>query len=294
MQRRQFITAAGAAATSLLLTNRRRPTAAAEPAAHVAFGLVTYMWGAQWDLPTLIANCEKCKVFGVELRTTHKHGVEPTLSQPQRKDVRRRFADSEVTLVGIGSNERFDNPDPAVVAKAIEATKRFIVLSHDVGGTGVKVKPDRFHKNVPREKTIEQIGRSLNQLGEFAAGYGQQIRLEIHGGCAEIPVIESIMDVADHDNVALCWNSNQQDLQGEGLNHNFHRVRDRFGRTLHVRRLDDESYPYEKLLALLHASHYNGWVMLEDGRVPKDVVSELARQRKLFDAMLQTVAEKGS
>ena len=40
-------------------------------------GLVTYMWGADWDLPTLIKNCQLTGFRGVELRTAHKHGVEP-------------------------------------------------------------------------------------------------------------------------------------------------------------------------------------------------------------------------
>ena len=68
-------------------------------------------------------------MLGVELRTTHKHGVERTLSKAERKEVTKRFADSPVTLVGIGSNERFDNPDAAVLKKAIADTKDFIKLS---------------------------------------------------------------------------------------------------------------------------------------------------------------------
>ena len=103
----------------------------------IRYGLVTYQWAKDWDLPTLIANCAKAKVLGVELRTTHKHGVEPSLSMQERTDVRKRFADSPVKFLGIGSNERYDSPDPAVVAKAIEATKQFIELSHDVGGSGM-------------------------------------------------------------------------------------------------------------------------------------------------------------
>ncbi len=35
------------------------------------FGLVTYQWGKDWDLPTLISNCEKCGYEAVELRTQH-------------------------------------------------------------------------------------------------------------------------------------------------------------------------------------------------------------------------------
>jgi len=250
------------------------------------FGLVTYQWGKDWDLPTLIANCEKARALGVELRTTHAHGVEPTLDKKQRAAVRERFADSEVELVGIGRNERYDNPDPAIVKKAIEASKAFIRLSHDVGGTGVKVKPDRFYPNVPHEKTIEQIGRSLNELGKYGEGFGQQIRLEVHGQCAELPTIKAIMDVADHRNVALCWNSNAQDLQGKGLADNFGLVRDRFGATCHVRELDSPDYPYQQLINLLVQTDYDGWLLLEASSKPQDRVAALARQVKLFKRMV--------
>jgi sugar phosphate isomerase/epimerase len=257
----------------------------------MAYGLVTYQWAKDWDLPTLIANCQKAGVTGVELRTTHAHGVEPSLNEKQREDVRRRFADSEVTLVGLGSNERFDDPNPEVVKKAIEASKEFVRLSHDVGGSGVKVKPDSFHKEVPREKTIEQIGRALNELGEYGAGFGQQIRLEVHGQCAELPTIKAILDVADHPNVAICWNSNADDLKGEGLEHNFQLVRDRFGATLHVRRLDAPGYPWKDLIGLLVKSDYDGWIMLEDSQLPKDPVAALTEQRKLFQALVEAAQQ---
>ena len=186
--RRDFLSqsallAAGAAAASLA----SRTTLAAEEPPAISFGLVTYMWGADWDLPTLLKNCKKTGVLGVELRTTHAHKVEPDLDEAGREKVRNLFADSGVTFVGIGSDERFDNPDPAKVKAAIEKTKQFIRLSHDIGGSGVKVKPDKFYDNVPHEKTIEQIGKALNELGEFAAGFGQQIRLEVHGQCGELP-----------------------------------------------------------------------------------------------------------
>lgn len=254
--------------------------------AGIRFGLVTYQWGKDWDLPTLIANLVKTKTMGVELRTTHKHGVEPKLTDAERQDVRKRFADSGVTCLGIGSDERFDNPDPAVVKKAIEASKAFVQLSHDIGGTGVKVKPDRFWPNVPREKTIEQIGKALNELGEYAEGFGQQIRLEVHGQCQELPTIKAIMDVADNPNVAVCWNSNPTDLQGAGLEANFAMVNKRFGSTAHVHVLDMEAYPFAKLFDLYVGMDYEGWWLLEEGKVPADPVTALAEQKVLFGKML--------
>ena len=113
----------------------------------------------------------------------------------------------------------------------MEAAKAFVQLSHDCGGSGTKVKPNDFHKGVPHEKTIEQIGRSLNVLGKFAADLGQQVRLEVHGSCCHLPVIKQIMDVADHPSVGVCWNCNSAtDLDG-GLEANFNLVKNRFGAT---------------------------------------------------------------
>jgi sugar phosphate isomerase/epimerase len=264
--------------------------APAEKKRQMQFGLVTYLWGADWDLPTLISHCEQANVPGVELRTMHAHGVEPSLSPQQRAEVKKRFADSKVTNVGIGSNERFDDPNPAAVQKAIEDSKAFIRLSQDVGGSGVKVKPDRFHKDVPREQTIEQIGRSLNVLGKFGADYHQQIRLEVHGQCAELPTIRKILDVADHPNVAICWNSNPQDLQGDGLEKNFQLVADRFGATCHIHELEAESYPYIQLFTLLQGIDYKGWVLLEAGKPPQDRLAALKTQRRLFDDLLTATA----
>ncbi len=293
VSRRRFVESAAAIGAAIAAA----PSVALAQAEDVpiAFGLVTYMWGADWDLPTLLANCKKSNCPGVELRTTHAHKVEPELTEQQRSDVARRFADSGVTCVGIGSNERFDDPDPAVVKKAIERSKEFIRLSHDIGGSGVKVKPDRFHASVPREKTIEQIGKALNELGEYAAGFGQQVRLEVHGQCAELPTIKAIMDVATDKNVFVCWNSNKQDLAGEGapadnLAKNFGLVRQRFGATCHIHELASPDYPFQELINLLVKSKWEGWLLMENASKPADPVAALAAERKLFDAMVKKAA----
>jgi len=282
--RRDFLrTATLGASVPALLVNKTCQAHAAKPVeAAMQFGLVTYLWGRDWDLPRLIKNCEQTHLLGVELRSTHAHGVEPEISAAQRSEVKKQFADSPVTCLGPGSNERFDNPDPQVVDKAIETTKSFIKLSHDIGGTGVKVKPDTFHNNVPHKQTIEQIGKSLNRLGIFAADYGQQVRLEVHGKCGELPTIKQIMEIADHPSVAICWNSNPTDLHGRGLEYNFNLVRKRFGDTLHVHEFQLKKYPYAELFRLLVQSQYEGWVLLEASSKPDDRIAALKTQRLLY------------
>jgi sugar phosphate isomerase/epimerase len=257
------------------------------------FGLVTYLWGRDWDLPTVIANCETTGVLGVELRTEHAHGVESNLSAAQRREVKKRFDDSPVTLLGPGTNFAFHHADASRLRKDIEGAKEYVKLSRDCGGSGVKVKPNDLPKNVPQEKTIEQIGKSLNELGRFGADYGQQIRLEVHGACSPLPIIKKIMDVADHPNVGVCWNCNGQDLQGEGLEYNFNLVRDRFGDTVHVRELNIGDYPYQELINLFVAMDYAGWILLEARTNPDDRVAALAEQREVFEKMVAKAKGSG-
>lgn len=258
------------------------------------FGLVTYLWGRDWDLRTLVHNCETTNVLGVELRTQHAHGVEPHLSTIQRQEVKKRFDDSPVTLVGLGTNFSFHFPEPAEVAKNIEGAKQYIKLSHDVGGSGVKVKPNALPDSVSVEKTIKQIGESLNQLGRFGANYGQEIRLEVHGEkTQQLPIIKQIFDVVENPNVGVCWNSNDQDLDGQGLDYNFNLVKDRFGKTTHIRELGISEYPYQQLINLFVKMDYAGWILLEARTEPKDRVKALAEQRILFEQMV-TKAQAGT
>src|SRR5688500_7724644 len=205
-----------AALATLAFVPRPRASAAEasrKPASKMKLGSVTYNLAKDWDVPTLIKNFEATGFEGVELRTTHAHGVEVSLSKAERAEVKKRFADSKVELMGLGSAFDYHTPDQAKLRKDIEATKEYIVLAHDVGATGVKVRPNGLPKEVPVEKTLAQIGRSLRELGEFAQGHGQKIFVEVHGtGTNLLPHIKTMMDTANHPNVGVCWNSNQTDL----------------------------------------------------------------------------------
>ena len=266
------------------------PWSAAAVAANgkgMKMGLVTYLWGKDWDVPTIIKNCTAASVLGVELRTEHAHGVEPSLSPTARKEVKNKFGDSAVKIVGLGTNQQYDFVDPEKVRASIEQTREFIKLSHDIGGTGVKVKPNAFHDGVPHEKTIEQIGKSLNEVGKIAADYGQKIRLEVHGNeTQELPNIKAMMDIADNPAVGVCWNCNDEDLIGKGLEYNFNLVRKRLGDTVHIRELNVGEYPYQDLMNLFTAMSYKGWILLECRTDPADKVAAMIEQREIFEKMI--------
>ena len=257
-------------------------------------GFVTYLWGKDWDNDTLIRNLTEAKIHGVELRVDHAHGVSPKLTMAERQAVRKKYADSPVTIVGMGTNQQYDYVEAEQLQSSIEETKAFIRLSHDIGSSGVKVKPNQFRNGVPHEKTIEQIGKALNEVARYGADYGQQIRLEVHGNeTQELPNIKAIIDVANHPNVTVCWNSNPTDLIGGGLKENFNMVKSHFGDTCHVRELNTASYPFQDLIDLFVRNKYAGWILLECSTEPEDKIKALIEQRNIFEKMVRT-AESGT
>ena len=250
-------------------------------------GLVTYQWGKDWDLPTLIANCEKAGLLGVELRTQHAHGVETSLSASQRTDVKKRFADSSVTCLGYGSNFDYHHADQAVVRKNIEGTKEYLKLCKDIGATGIKVKPNGLPKEVSKEKTIAQIAASLNEAGQYASDIGQVIRVEVHGKeTQQIPNMKAIFEQVTEKSVKMCWNCNDQDLMSPGLDANFKSVKKWFGDTVHIRELNVGDYPYQQLMDLFVGIKYNGWILLEARTKPTDRIAAMKEQLDLFNAMI--------
>lgn len=284
--RRDFLKNLGLLTGALMLPTGQLAFAAGKKP-EMKLGFVTYLWGKDWDVDTLIKNLTESKILGVELRVDHAHKVSPALTKEERLAVKKKFLASPVRIVGMGTNQQYDYPEPEKLQKSIDETKEFMLLSRDIGGTGVKVKPNQFRKGIAHEKTIEQIGKALNELAAFGANIGQQLRLEVHGEeTQELYNIKAIMDVASHPNATVCWNCNPQDLKGGGLEANFDMVKARFGDICHVRELNDSSYPYQDLMKLFVKNNYKGWVLLECRTDPADKVKALIEQKSIFEKMI--------
>jgi sugar phosphate isomerase/epimerase len=286
MRRREFLLSAGALAVGasgrVSLWPKAGEGKAQTPAqGKLRLGIVTYNIAKDWDIDTIIRNCSEVGLEGVELRTTHAHGVESTLSKAQREEVRKKFQDSPVRLVGLGTTFEFHSPEPEVVRRNIEGTKEYVVLAHDVGAMEVKVRPNALPAGIPEEKTLEQIGRSLRECGEFARNYGIKICLEVHGrDTNRLPRVRKILDYAQCDNVWITWNSNPEDLLDGGLETNFKLVKDRIA-VVHMRDLYDEQYPYRRLFELLRQSGFSGFCLAEIADSP-DPLRVLRYYRGMF------------
>ena len=226
-------------------------------------GLVTYNLGKDWNIDTLISNCLKTGFRAIELRTTHEHGVEPFLGRDDRIGIGRRFADSPVRLLSLGTTCEFHSTEKNVVHENINEAKKFIELAHDIGALGIKVRPNGIPEGVPESKTIEQIGTALKECGQYGERYGVEIWLEVHGKQSNVPsLVKKMMESADHPLVGVCWNSNPEDIKKKSVEGSFFLL-EPWLRNVHIRELWDQNYPYQELFKLLKKFEYNRYTLAE-------------------------------
>lgn len=225
-------------------------------------GIMTYNLGKDWDIETIIKNCSEAGWVHAELRTTHAHGVEVTLNKQQREEVKKRFKDSPLEAISLASAFQYHFTDKDELRKNIEGTKEFLQLASDVGAIGIRVFPNAFPEGADREKTMEQIGKSLAEVGEYGHNLGVDVRVCVHGnGTDHVTVIKKILDYGNNDHVYVNWNCMDSDTEGEGLAYNFNLVKDRI-RGVHLHELTS-NYPYRAFLKLLRDSGYTGYCNAE-------------------------------
>jgi sugar phosphate isomerase/epimerase len=277
LSRRHFLQTAGAAALGGL-------AAGATPAVHASgapdapprfqLGIVTYNIAKDWDLPTILKVCKDAKIAAVEFRTTHKHGVEPTLTPDQRQEVKQRCRDAGVTIWGCGTVCEFHSPDQATVEKHIEQCKEFVRLVADLGGRGVKVRPNGLTRGQTPEKSLEQIGKALIPCGRAAADAGVEIFVEVHGTATQLPPnMKAIMEHCGHPAVGVCWNSNPTDVKNGSVKEAFELLKP-WIKSCHINELYKDAagvYPYRELFGLLRGIGYERVTLCEVAQAPRTV-----------------------
>ncbi len=277
LSRRDALKTAGLATAATLAGGSMPSTAAAQgvskPAPQFGLGLVTYNVAKDWDLPTILKVCKATGVAAVELRTTHRHGVEPALSKAERQDVKKRFEDSGVVFWGAGSTCEFHAADEKVVKQNIETCKQFVDLVADIGGKGVKVRPNGLRKDVSPEKTLEQIGQALVQCGNAAESQNVEIWLEVHGNPTQQPAhCKTIMEQCGHKSVGLTWNSNPTDVKNGSVKESFDMLWP-WIKSCHINDLYKDAsgaYPYRELFGLFRSKGYDRYTLIEVGKTPAD------------------------
>jgi sugar phosphate isomerase/epimerase len=226
-------------------------------------GCVTYNLLKDFDLQTIIKLLETAGFDGVELRTEHKHGIEPSIDAGARSRVRKSFEASKVRLVSYGTTCEFHSPDAAVRSKNVEIGRQFVDLAHDTGAMGIKVRPNGLPKELSVDETVKNIASSLKELGDYGGKHGIEVWLEVHGRGTNSPaVVASIMKETRHPSVGVCWNSNAEEVVNGSVKQNFDLLKP-WIKHVHINELGDARYPWRELFGLLRAAGYNRYTLAE-------------------------------
>jgi sugar phosphate isomerase/epimerase len=296
------LAAAGMATPGLAIAGEQPKASAGKSRCHTGrkarqydIGLVTYNLAPDWDLDTLITRCNELGIRAVEFRSTHAHNVEPELSKQQRRDVKQKCEDGNILIWGLGTACQYHEADPVKVKQNIERTKEFIGLAEDLGAKQIKVRPNGLPEDVPVEKTLEQIGKSLHTVGQAAADAGVQICCEMHGwGTWQPPNMHKIMTIADHPNVGVTWNSNPVDVKDGSIEWSFEMMRPWIF-NVHITELIND-YPWRQLFTLLIEAGYDKYTMIEilglDSNHPKDTMRFAKYYIKLWDQLSRPIEMK--
>ena len=261
MNRRNFIVGAGAAMASSTFQLQSASKTDANPGFHL--GAVTYNTLKEFDVDTIIRVLQEARFEGVELRTGHKHGVEPLIGAEERQRVRRKFEQSKIRLVSYGTTCRFQSPDPAERERQLDVAKQFVDLAHDTGAMGIKIQPMGFPDGVPIPLTIQNFGNSLHQLGDYGLSKGVEIWVEVHGrGTSDPPNAAAILRAAGHKNVGACWNSNETDIVNGSVKPSFDLLKP-WIKSVHINELADDRYPWRELFTLLREAKYDRYTFAE-------------------------------
>jgi sugar phosphate isomerase/epimerase len=278
MKRRSFF-----ALPAALAAIPEAPAATTPAVRPFQLGCVTYNTLKDMTLDEVIKTLEAAGIACVELRTEHKHGVEPTIDAAARVKVKERFAASKVKLVSYGTTCEFQSLDQAARQAQIDLAKKWVDLAKDTGAVGVKVRPNGVPKGADLGETIKRIGAGLHEVGEYGQSKGIEIWMEVHGAVTQEPKnAAAIFAAANHSNVYACWNSNPTDVVNGSVKSTFDLLGSRI-RSCHITDLTND-YPWKEFFGLLKASGYKRWTLCEVAE-SKDPVRFLQYYRALWEQL---------
>ena len=140
-----------------------------------------------------------------------------------------------------------------------------------------------MNKDEDPKVTAARIGQALKECGEFAEGYGQEIRVEVHGRGSQDPkFMRQTYDLADHPSVRLCWNCNPGEVVEGSIAEPFELLKETLANVIHIHDLYDPKYPYQELFGLLQQNDYHGWC-LSESPATEDPIKVMHYYRALFN-----------
>lgn len=143
------------------------------------------------------------RVAGKPGKPPHAHGIELARSPAERREIRRQFASSGVSLCCLALGTQF--ADPATQRANITETRRYLALAHDVGALSVRVFGGRLPPGSDRATAIGHLVTALLELAPEAASAGVPLLLETHDDWCDPAHVADVMRRVNHPAVGVNW-----------------------------------------------------------------------------------------
>jgi len=275
--------------------------------ADMKLSLDTYVICKEMSLEHILELLAANGYQGVEFRCEHEqqHGVELEASADERRQLRKQIEDAGIAVSCLSTSRRYEWPEPERRQEEIDRSKRYIELAHDMGcgrpwpekvgaprparAQGrIRVFGNNFPKGVEKQEVIRYVGESLRQIGEFAEGTGVDVLLEMHGHFYYWEYTLQAIEIANHPNVAINYNSDKRDLVDGSVAETYGHVKDRI-RHVHMHDLASPEFPYVELFQLLKDDGYQGFLSLEQGYKGGDPDMAIKLYAALYRALMAQV-----
>lgn len=247
---------------------------------NMTFGWNTGGLAERWDLDMLLEIAKEAGVHGVELGAGHGHGVALTLSPEARDEVRSKFEQAGLELIGMSVPAILEGGSPEALMTAADMVKQHVRLSHDAGGSGVRLRLGSFKGGDAGVR--DKVAGVLRDLGDFAVGFGQELRLEADVGSGELAEVAGVLKAVDSAEVRAALRVDDAGVSAELLKKTFEQLSDGLGQTVvfDVKQEGGASV-YDALAACLVGTDYAGWTVLAVQGM--EAIEAVAKEKVLWE-----------
>lgn len=169
-----------------------------------------------WDWEKILSFAQQNGFASVELR-----GLQGTMDLPARPEFSLgRIAQSkkEVAAHGlhiscVSSSANMHDTDPKKHDEQLADARRFIDLAHALGVPYVRVFGNKIVG--PRDQAVQNVAKSLRELGDYAGPRHVTVLIESHGDFTDSPTLRTILEQANSKHVGLLWDAHHTYVDGK-------------------------------------------------------------------------------
>ncbi len=156
-------------------------------------------------LDQVLATAKRFGYDAVEPRldAKHAHGIEADLTRAQRRDIRKKVADSGIFLSCLATSHSYANPETA--RQQVAETVRKMTLAADVGAPCLRVFGGKIPVGIGRRQAQDSLVDALRTAAREGRETGVVLCLETHDDWCDPDDVAEVVKRVGLPNVGVNW-----------------------------------------------------------------------------------------